>query len=126
MVVECELLRHPDCFRRFAGLQSSIWLGSWGTPVNVDMDIPDELEAFDPGLRAEVQEKLESIGYAGGDAPAGQKRCIEIILTGEGERQCKMDAKVGVYCTKHANMKNPEMSADELKAEIEAELLEVG
>ena len=120
-LVEATLLLSNDFGRRFSGIQESIWLIPKGPVVDVNVDISDELEAFYPGLRQEVAEKL---GIDGNELAPVEPTCVHFIVNSEGQRQCKNNAiKDSIYCGKHVKQHTMDLSADELRAETEAELV---
>ncbi len=116
MWVEADLLQHGDFGRRHSNVQASIWLVPEGPTVDVMRDISDELEAFQPGLRAEVASKLNLTGEN-----ATLPTCAHVITDGEGVRLCKREAQGGAYCSQHAKMHSLDITSDELASKIEAE-----
>lgn len=118
-LVEATLLLSNDFGRRASGIMESIWLIPKGAGVDVNVDISDELEAFSPGLRAEVAEKL---GINGEPMAPIVLACTHFIVNADGQRQCKNTATQGRYCGTHAKQ-HSDLSADELRAELESELV---
>lgn len=124
MLAEATILLSNDFGRRNAQIQGSLWLVPKGATVDVNVDIYDELEAFSPGLRAEVAAKL---GLEGNAVPIveGEGNCAQVIVS-EGEtRPCRRTATAGRYCSQHDKIQDARSSASDIKQVLEQELASV-
>jgi len=113
MLMESTLILSDDFMRRPSTLVNSILIIPEGARVNVMVDVYDELEAYYPGLRDIVREKL---GLAPG-AEVSSDKCTAIITTDpDNPRGCLRDATVDSWCAQHAKMQNPDLTSNELLA----------